>query len=70
MIEGHIEAQGIILQKYNDRQFLVELNNGHQCKAQMSGKMVVNRIKVLTGDSVILHFNSYSLDICRIVRRL
>jgi len=50
-------------------QFRVELENGHQVTAHISGKLRMNFIKILPGDKVTLEMSPYDLDKGRITWR-
>ena len=49
--------------------FRVELENGHQVTAHISGKLRMNFIKILPGDKVTLEMSPYDLDKGRITWR-
>jgi len=49
--------------------FRVELANGHKVLAHVSGKMRMNFIRILPGDSVTLEISPYDLTRGRIIRR-
>ncbi|HPS56371.1 MAG TPA: translation initiation factor IF-1 [Sedimentisphaerales bacterium] len=49
--------------------FRVELENGHQIMAHVSGKMRMHFIKILPGDSVTVEMSPYDLNRGRIVLR-
>ena len=49
--------------------FRVELENGHQVLAHVSGKMRMHFIRILPGDSVTLEMSPYDLARGRIVYR-
>jgi translation initiation factor IF-1 len=49
--------------------FLVELENGHEIVAHISGKMRMNYIKILPGDKVKLEMSPYDLTKGRITYR-
>jgi translation initiation factor IF-1 len=49
--------------------FRVELENGHIILAHLSGKMRLNRLKILPGDNVTLEVSPYDLTKGRIVYR-
>ncbi|MCD6101872.1 MAG: translation initiation factor IF-1, partial [Candidatus Cloacimonetes bacterium] len=49
--------------------FIVELENGHQVLAHISGKMRMHYIRILVGDKVKLELSPYDLDKGRIVYR-
>ena len=47
----------------------VELENGHQVLAHISGKLRMNFIKILPGDKVTLELSPYDLSKGRIIWR-
>ncbi len=49
--------------------FRVELENGHQIMAHVSGKMRMHFIRILPGDSVTVEMSPYDLARGRIVLR-
>ena len=49
--------------------FKVELENGHRILAHVSGKMRMNFIRILPGDTVIVEMSPYDLNRGRIVLR-
>ncbi len=49
--------------------FRVELENGHQILAHVSGKMRMNFIRILPGDTVLVEMSPYDLNRGRIVLR-
>jgi translation initiation factor IF-1 len=49
-----IEQDGTITEALSNAMFKVELENGHQLIAHISGKMRMNYIKILPGDKVKL----------------
>jgi len=49
--------------------FKVELENGHQVLAHVSGKMRMHYIRILPGDTVIVEMSPYDLNRGRIVLR-
>ncbi len=49
--------------------FRVELENGHQVLAHVSGKMRMNFIRILPGDTVTVEMSPYDLNRGRIVLR-
>jgi translation initiation factor IF-1 len=50
-----IEQDGTIVEALSNAMFKVELENGHQLIAHISGKMRMNYIKILPGDKVKLN---------------
>ena len=49
--------------------FQVELENGHQVLAHISGKLRMNYIHILPGDKVTLEMSPYDLSKGRIIWR-
>ena len=64
-----IEQDGTIIEALSNAMFKVELENGHQLSAHISGKMRMNYIKILPGDRVKLELSPYDLSKGRIVYR-
>ena len=64
-----IEVDGIILEALPNATFKVELENGHEVLAHISGKMRMYYIKILPGDKVKLEMSPYDLTKGRIVYR-
>lgn len=64
-----IEQDGIITEALSNAMFRVELQNGHEVIAHISGKMRMNYIKILPGDKVKLEMSPYDLTKARIVYR-
>jgi translation initiation factor IF-1 len=50
--QSSIEQDGTIVEALSNAMFRVELQNGHQVIAHISGKMRMNYIKILPGDKV------------------
>jgi len=48
--EDVIEVEGTITEALPNTQFRVELDNGHNVLAHISGKMRMNYIRILPGD--------------------
>ncbi len=66
---GVIEVDGIIKEALPATKFIVELENGHQVLAHISGKMRMHYIRILVGDKVKLELSPYDLNKGRIVYR-
>ena len=64
-----IEQDGTIVEALSNAIFKVQLENGHQLIAHISGKMRMNYIKILPGDKVKLELSPYDLSKGRIVYR-
>ena len=64
-----IEIEGTVVEKLPNAMFIVELENGHQVLAHISGKLRTNFIKILPGDKVTLELSPYDLSKGRITWR-
>ncbi len=64
-----IEIEGTVLEKLPGAMFRVELENGHEVLAHISGKLRMNYIKILPGDKVTLELSPYDLTKGRIIWR-
>ncbi|MDO4439036.1 MAG: translation initiation factor IF-1 [Eubacteriales bacterium] len=64
-----IELEGTVTEKLPNAMFHVELENGHQVLATISGKLRMNYIRILPGDKVTLQMSPYDLSKARIVWR-
>ena len=64
-----IEIEGTVVEKLPNAKFKVELENGHQVLAHISGKLRTNFIKILPGDKVTLELSPYDLTKGRITWR-
>ena len=64
-----IEIEGVVVEKLPNAMFQVELPNGHQVLAHISGKLRMNFIKILPGDKVTLELSPYDLSKGRITWR-
>lgn len=67
--QASIEQDGVIVEALSNAMFRVELENGHQLVAHISGKMRMHYIKILPGDKVKLEMSPYDLSKGRIVYR-
>lgn len=67
--EDAIEVEGTITEALPNTQFRVELDNGHNVLAHISGKMRMNYIRILPGDKVKVELSPYDLDRGRITYR-
>ncbi len=68
--EEAIEVEAVVRETLPNAMFRVELENGHQVLAHISGKMRKHFIRILPGDRVLVHLSPYDLDRGRIVYRL
>ena len=64
-----IEAEGTVVEALKGTRFRVELDNGHEVLAYLSGKMRRYYIRILLGDRVKLELSPYDLTQGRIVYR-
>ncbi len=64
-----IEVEGTVLEPLPNATFRVELSNGHQVLAHISGKIRLHYIRVLPGDKVIVELSPYDLGRGRITYR-
>ena len=67
--EDVIEVEGVVKEALPNAQFLVELTNGHQLLAHISGKLRMNYIRILPGDKVTVEISPYDLTKGRITWR-
>jgi translation initiation factor IF-1 len=67
--EEKIEAEGIVTEALPGTQFRVELDNGHEVLAYLSGKMRKYYIRILLGDRVRVELSPYDLTRGRITYR-
>lgn len=68
--EEAIEVEGVVAESLPNTMFRVELENGHQVLAHISGKMRKHFIRILPGDKVRVELSPYDLERGRIVYRL
>ncbi|MBN2009142.1 translation initiation factor IF-1 [candidate division KSB1 bacterium] len=64
-----IKVDGTIIETLPNASFKVELENGHQVLAHISGKMRMHFIKILPGDKVMVELSPYDLNRGRITYR-
>jgi len=67
--EEKIQAEGTVIEALPGTQFRVELENGHETVAYLSGKMRKYYIRVLLGDKVTVELSPYDLSRGRIIFR-
>ena len=65
--QSAIEQDGQIMESLSNAMFRVELENGHQITAHISGKMRMHYIKILPGDKVKVEISPYDMSKRRIV---
>ena len=64
-----IEVEGTVVEPLPNAMFKVELPNGHNVLAHISGKIRMHFIKILPGDKVIVELSPYDLSRGRITYR-
>ncbi|EMB9444251.1 translation initiation factor IF-1 [Staphylococcus pseudintermedius] len=64
-----IELEGTVLDTLPNAMFKVELENGHEILAHVSGKIRMNYICILPGDKVTVEMSPYDLTRGRITYR-
>lgn len=64
-----IEMEGKVIEALPNAMFQVELPNGHQILAHISGKMRMNYIRIYPGDKVTVELSPYDLTRGRITWR-
>jgi len=65
-----IEVEGVVVEALPNAVFRVELPNGHEVLAHISGKIRMHYIRVLLGDKVLIELSPYDLSRGRITYRL
>ena len=64
-----IEVEGTVIETLPNAMFKVELENGHEILAHVSGKIRMNYIRILPGDKVTIELSPYDLTRGRITYR-
>lgn len=64
-----IEVEGIVRTPLPNAMFKVDLANGHEVLAHISGKMRLHYIKIVPGDRVLVELSPYDLGRGRITYR-
>ena len=67
--QGFIEFKGKVTELLPNAMFRVKLENNHDILAHTAGKLRKNRIRVLTGDNVLVQVTPYDLTKGRIIFR-
>jgi translation initiation factor IF-1 len=67
--EDAIVLEGTVTESLPNAMFRVELDNGHQVLAHISGKMRMHYIRILPGDKVQVELTPYDLSRGRITYR-
>ncbi len=69
MANDSIEVKGVVKDVLPNAKFRVELENGHEIIAHLSGKLRLNYIRIMAGDSVTIELSPYDLTKGRITWR-
>ena len=64
-----IELEGTVVESLPNATFKVDIGNGHQILAHISGKLRMNYIRILPGDKVTVQMSPYDLTKGRITWR-
>jgi translation initiation factor IF-1 len=64
-----IRVEGVVKELLPNTMFRVELPNGHEILAHISGKMRLHFIRILPGDTVVVEMSPYDLTKGRITYR-
>ena len=67
--QGFLEFKGKVTELLPNAMFRVKLENNHEILAHTAGKLRKNRIRVLTGDNVLVELTPYDLTKGRIIFR-
>ena len=67
--EESIKIEALVKEALPNATFRVELENGHEIMAHVSGKMRMNFIRILPGDKVTVEVSPYDLNRGRITYR-
>lgn len=67
--KGFLEMRGTVQELLPSASFRVKLENGHEILAHLSGKMRMNKIRILPGDMVTVEMTPYDLTKGRITFR-
>ena len=67
--QGPITVDGVITDTLPNAMFKVNLENGHEILAHVSGKMRMHFIRILQGDRVTVELSPYDLEKGRITYR-
>lgn len=65
-----IELKGEVLELMPAANFKIKLENGHEILGHLSGKMRLNKIRLLPGDKVKVQMSPYDLSKGRVTFRL
>ena len=67
--QDFLEFKGKVTELLPNTMFRVKLENKHEILAHTAGKLKKNRIRILTGDNVLVEVTPYDLTKGRIIYR-
>ena len=67
--QDFLELKGKVTELLPNTMFRVTLENNHEILAHVAGKLKKNRIRILTGDNVLVEVTPYDLTKGRIIYR-
>jgi len=67
--QDFLEFKGQVKELLPNAMFRVKLENNHEVLAHTAGKLKKNRIRILTGDNVLVEVTPYDLTKGRIIYR-
>ena len=67
--QDFLEFKGKVTELLPNTMFRVTLENNHEILAHTAGKLKKNRIRILTGDNVLVEITPYDLTKGRIIYR-
>ncbi len=67
--QDFLEFKGQVKELLPNAMFKVKLENNHEVLAHTAGKLKKNRIRILTGDNVLVEVTPYDLTKGRIIYR-
>ena len=67
--QDFLEFKGKLTEMLPNAMFRVKLENNHEVLAHTAGKLRKNRIRILTGDNVLVEVTPYDLTKGRIIFR-
>lgn len=68
--DNDLRKEGIVTEALRNAIFRVELTTGEEVLAHLSGKLRLHRIKILSGDKVVVELSPYDPKRGRIIYRL
>jgi len=65
-----IRKEGVVTESLRNAMFRIKIDSGEEVLAHLSGKLRLNKIKILVGDRVTVEISPYDPKRGRIVYRL